>query len=155
MNTTSTIITKLGRYLLGAILGALLLTSASQAATITLECKVAGYSTAGWIKVVPGSNTGGRVVRDAYGRFYTDRVQRSEPLRITYAPQGWERCWGGNWGGIYKFTGGYRSFANFGAVALPFAMVVTCPTDPSWDQVYADISTSLGYFRQRIPIGTR
>ena len=38
---------------------------------------------------------------------------------------------------------------------LPFAEVLTCPTDPNWDNVYVEVYTTVNYFTTRIPIGTR
>lgn len=146
---------KFGRSLVFGAVGSMLLATASNAATINMECKVAGYSSAGWIKIIPGSNTGGRVQKDASGVPYTDRVQRLEPLRITYTAKGTERCSGGYYGCILKFTGGFQSFAAFNQVPLPYTMVVTCPGDPAWDNVIAGISTSMGCFVSRVPIGTR
>jgi hypothetical protein len=154
---------KLTRFTRGCaltlILGAGLLQTAVRAADITMECKVAGYSTAGWILIVPGSNTGGRVQYNALQkRFYTDRVQRLEPLRITYKPTSpGEACRGGRWGGLFTFSGRYKELGTFGPVPIPFRLDVICPNDPSWDNVQADIYTSKApyYFVKRVPIGRR
>lgn len=146
---------KLVRSVTLALLGMVAFTVAASAANIKLQCKVAGYSMAGWIDIRPGSGTGGRVQYEN-GKAYTDRVQRGEPLRITYtAEKVTERCQGGSWGGIYKFTNGYNSMLDFGQVSLPYVITTTCPANPNWDNVHADIRTSLGYFSKRIPIGSR
>ncbi len=154
------ILNKIQRLVRGSAVLALvaipLLSGSAKAATIKMECKVVGYSTAGWIEIRTGSGTGGRVQRDSLGRSYTDRVQRGEQLRITYSPDSpSEVCKGGKWGGIFKFDHGFRSTSDFGRVKLPYTLTVTCPKDPNWDNVQADILTSRGYFVKRIPIGSR
>lgn len=155
MNLINMITRSLRRPLILAAMALSVVSATTQAAGIKIECRVSGYSTAGWIEVRTGSNTGGRVQRDSSG-YYTDRVQRGEPLRITYLPQTLsERCQGGSWGGIFKFDHGYRASQTFWSVPLAYVISTTCPTDPNWDNVQADISTNLGYFVRRIPIGTR
>jgi len=155
MKLINSIVRSFSRPVALALLGLIAFTAASQAARIKMECKVKGYSTAGWIEIRPGSNTGGRV-HGSGSSAYTDRVKRGEPLRITYiADSASERCKGGSWGGIYKFDHGYQSTKDFGVVNLPYVITTTCPENPNWDNVHADIMTSRGYFYKRIPIGSR
>ena len=99
MKLINSIVRSVGRPVALALLGLIAFTAASNAARIKMECKVKGYSTAGWIEIRTGSNTGGRV-HGSGSSAYTDRVSRGEPLRITYvAETASERCQGGIWAG--------------------------------------------------------
>ena len=150
MKLTQIIARSIGRVAALALLGSMALVSAAKAANIKMECRVAGYSTAGWIEVRPASNTGGRVQRDGSG-YYTDRVSRGEPLRVNFLPTGAEYCYGG------ALTGAYWDSGSTGIAAawLPFAMSGRLTTNPGVDNVHVWVYTNMGYFNKRIPIGTR
>src|SRR5690349_13396638 len=121
-----------GRTVAIALLGVMGFSVASaKAATIRMECRVTGYSTAGWIEVRPGSNTGGRVQKDAAG-YYTDRVQRGEPLRVKFSPTGSEYCYGGALTGAYWDGGGN----GVSAAWLPLTLTGTVTTNPNIDNVH-------------------
>ncbi len=134
-------------------LGLLATVAAAQAVSLTFECKVANYSGAGWIEVRTGSNTGGRVVYDSRtGRYYTDRVQRGEALRITCSPTVSREY---AVGGFLYTLNAPNPMALFASAPLPVSRVISCPTNPSWDNVYVGVETSSGYYERRIPIGQR
>lgn len=89
MKSLKTTLRNLLRPALLAVAALSLLASSSRAASITLETKVPGYSSAGWILVVPElrNQLGGRVRYDpARGRWVTDRVARGENMRISILP---------------------------------------------------------------------
>ena len=146
------------RLVLLATLAVGLFAGQAHASSISIECKVAGYSLAGWIQVRPGSNTGGRVQYDAaHAVYFTDRVSRGESMRLTFKPTvAGEFAY---WGDIFPETHYSLYKGYFANVWLPFAEVLTCPTDPSWDNVYAEVCTTApypnNYNKLRIPIGSR
>lgn len=135
-----------------ALLALFAFSGAAKAANIKMECKVAGYSLAGWIEVRPGSGTGGRVQRDAAGRYYTDRVQRGEAIRINVtASTPVERCLNGAISGAYWDNGG----GLIGASLLPFTLSGRVPTNTSVDNLHVWVYTNSGFFDKRVPIGSR
>jgi hypothetical protein len=138
-----------------AVLGLLTLAGAGRAATIQMETKVAGYSGAGWILVVPElrSQLGGAVRYDSSRRrWVTDRVSRGEPLRVTIRPTtSTERCRNGALTGIYSANGTFT----FNGVALPYQTTTSVSRDPSFDNVHVWLVTSSGWFDKRVPIGSR
>jgi hypothetical protein len=137
--------------------------SQSHAAKIKMEVKVAGYSTAGWILVVPElrSVLGGKVRNiPEYGGWVTDRVQRGETMRLTISPStSTERCQKGAWTGVYSKTDPNQLFT-FAAVTLPYVNTATVTLNPLADNVYAYVITQSDkngclLFEKRVPIGTR
>src|SRR5690349_2080444 len=120
-----------------SVLALLSFSAAANAASIRIECKVAGYSTAGWIEVRNGSNTGGRVQRDSAGRYYTDRVQRGESIRLTINPTipGEYIAIGGavsvKVGEPYNFDT-HRQVGFFFPGPLPFSEVTSIPDNAGW-----------------------
>lgn len=156
MNLLNLIVRNVRKPLVVAALGMAILSHVTHAATIKMECKVAAYSAAGWIDIRPGSNTGGRIQFDPVQRcYYTDRVSRGEPLRVTFFPSpGGEFAY---WGYIAPdsipsaWTGGFQN------VWLPFSEVVACPVSPGWREVRAYVHTSTWPydFSRSVPIGAR
>lgn len=135
-----------------ALLALFAFSGAAKAANIKMECKVAGYSLAGWIEVRPGSGTGGRVQRDSAGRYYTDRVQRGEAIRVNVsATTAIERCLSGALTGAYWDNGG----GLIGAAPLPFSLTGRVPTNVNVDNLHLWVYTNSGFFDKRVPIGSR
>lgn len=123
---------------------------AAQAQDIKYHCKVRGYS--GWVRVDPGCNSGGRVIRTGSG-FVTDRVMRGEPLQVTLADSR-DRCRIDLVAAFVSSNGRLQA----GAVLFtPFVGQGVCPTNVNADNVEISL-TNLVTGRQvsrRIPIGTR
>lgn len=135
----------------------LLATNAS-AASIKFETKVAGYSSAGWILVLPELSglLGGRVRYDsARGRWITDRVQRGEPLRVTVSPAtAAERANGLATLNMYS-TSGWEIYESR-QVYMTFIGTMTIPMDPSFRDVVVDVWTESSWWVEKtIPIGPR
>ncbi len=142
--------------------GALLLltafagTASSEAASIRYDVKVVGYSSAGWIKVVPElrSLLGGRVAYlPQYGGWVTDRAARGEPIRTTISPnRAPERQ------GTQVFVGlrvnGRDVIQPFPAT-LTYSNVRQVSTDASVDNISVWTTTPAGYFETRVPVGSR
>ena len=127
----------------------------AQAANIILQTKVANYSQAGWIRVVPElrNKLGGRVAFLAqYGGWVTDRVQRGEPLAVTVQPTTRaERSCRGSFIGVDASNG----FFAFTKARLPYSRVQSVSRNPAFDDVYVWVISEAGYFETRIPIGSR
>ena len=149
----STLVSKIKNFVMLGVFGLMALGSSAQAASFALQCKVAGYSSAGWIEIRPGSGTGGRVQYDRNRRvYYTDRVSRQEPLRVMItASRASEVCHNGGFAGAYADNGSQ----SFGNVRLPLTIVGKVTSDPRADNVHLWIRTSAGYFDTRIPLGRR
>lgn len=158
MNTLQKITRRFGKTLAMAALLLGLGLGQAEAAKIKMEVKVAGYSTAGWILVVPElrSTLGGKVRFIAeYGCYVTDRVQRGETMRLTIsASTATERCQKGAWTGVVSLSDPNQLFT-IGAVTLPYVNTAKVTTNPLADEVYAYAITSAGTFAKRVPIGTR
>jgi hypothetical protein len=156
MKMIKTVIRNILRPATLAVVGLGLLTNSSSAASIKFETKVAGYSTAGWILVLPElrSVLGGKIRYDSSRRCYvTDRVSRGDQIRITISPTtSAERCQNGAVEGIYSAAAGICTWQ---AVTLPFVKTDKVSTNPAFDNVYVWTKTSSGRFEKRIPIGTR
>ena len=126
-----------------------------KAADFVMETKVAGYSKAGWILVVPEmrARLGGAVRFDAArNRYITDRVSRGEPVQVTILPSTLSEC-------VYRISivgltqdntvkSGVFTF-------LPARGTYTVSKDPNFDNVGFYAVTTSGVFQKRIPIGTR
>lgn len=130
----------------------------AHAANIKMHVRVPGYSTAGWILILPGSSYGGKVVYNStYGCYVTDRAARGEQIRLTITPSNsTERCVRGAWLEIFSNSYPY-TFWTFGAISIPATYTTTVTRDPLADNIYACVYTNLRLqpFEQRIPIGTR
>jgi hypothetical protein len=126
-----------------------------QAARINFEVQVPGYSSAGWIKVLPElrSRLGGRVAYlPQYGGWVTDRVSRGEVLRTTItADRLAERSSRGAIVGVDSSNG----FIRFTGARLTYSRTQRVSLDTSFDNVYVWSFTEAGYFEQRVPIGRR
>src|SRR5215470_11111235 len=134
----------------GILLGAVslvLLNTTSHAAEVFMYVKA--YDTQ-WALIVPGSNTGGRVIwSPTYHDYITDRGNRGEAISVYY---------------VADYTnertidcGGYSSCysRNFGPVALPFERSGYVSTDPNCDNQHHWIWTNYGLNDVRLPIGGR
>ncbi len=155
MKTLKALARNLCRPVTLAALGIALLATTSRAATIKFETKVAGYSSAGWILVLPEmrAQLGGRVTYDRNrGCWITDRVQRGEQIRVTVSPSTrTERCHNGSITGIFSASGSFT----FGFVPMPFGYVFEVSKFQNFDNVYIWVYTTSGLFEKRIPIGLR
>lgn len=136
-------------------LAALTLTYGLQAAKINFEVQVPGYSSAGWIKVLPElrSRLGGKVAYlPQYGGWVTDRVSRGEVLRTTVAAdRSVERSSQGAIVGVDASNG----YLRFVGARLTYVRTQRVSLDPRFDDVYIWAFTEGGYFEKRIPIGRR
>lgn len=137
-----------------ALLGLAIFTSASQAAKITFYVQVPGYSNLGWIQVVPGSNTGGRVVYSgSHGGYITDRASRGEAFcDVIEATTAAEFNFTGTC--LYKVKSD-RATLQQAQVRLPYVKTFTVPTNPLDDNVTVSVNTPSGTYAKRIPIGGR
>jgi hypothetical protein len=146
-----------GRSFLLAVVSLVLLAGTSRAASIKFETRVPGYTQMGngWVLVLPELRLvlSGKVRWDsARGCYVTDRVARTEKLRITISPTtSAERCQRIGLAGAYSDTGCY----GWTIVPLPFATTGLVPANPSQDNVFVWTYTTSGYFEKRIPIGSR
>jgi hypothetical protein len=143
---------------LGLMLSAGLCGSRAHAASIRLETKVAGYSSAGWILVLPELRAvlGGRVSYDrSRGCWVTDRVQRGELMRVTVSPNTPAEFSNPRaLFGVYTTTGWQIFDARW--VNLPFSTTGTVPWDPSFRDVVVVVENSAyAGFEKVVPIGTR
>ncbi len=134
-----------------------LLSPGASAANVQLETRVAGYSSAGWILVLPGLNgsLGGRVRFDrATNRWITDRIQRGEPLRLTVIPTtATERA---QTEATVVLLPDSRGPAITQRIPLPFTGTMTVPADPIFREVVLEVwFTPLVWQRTNLPIGTR
>ena len=91
MKVIANIIRKITRPAISAAAGLALLATTTQAANITFEAKVPGYTGrgSGWVLVLPDlrPQLGGKVRwDDARGCYVTDRVERREMMRTTISP---------------------------------------------------------------------
>lgn len=130
--------------------------STASAANIRLKVSVAGY---GEVRLLPGSNTGGRVVMHQGGYFYTDRVARGELLSIESHPDdNVGECVGTPAVVGYDKKGdeGLKYFV-FKEGRLMLRHTVRIPQDPGFSNMmawtYSDAPAS--YNEVRIPIGSR
>lgn len=139
-----------------AIIAAVVLTSAaSQAATITLQVQVKGYSSAGWVLVRPElrSVLGGKVAYlPQHGGWVTDRVARGEAVRLNITPSSprEEKCKVAVLGVNIN-----NAFAGVQAVPLPCVGSFVVSSDPRVDSVRMAVNTAFGTTEYRVPIGSR
>ena len=132
--------------------------SQSQAASITLQVKVPGYSQRGdgWVLVLPElrSQLGGAVRWDnTRGCYITDRVSRGEEMKITITPSTpTEKCTRIALTGIAPGNTWYFDRL----VGLPYVITgFRVSTSPAYDNVYVNVATFSGLFDKRLPIGSR
>ena len=131
------------------------LTTALKAASINYEVQVAGYSTAGWIKVRPELRgiLGGRVANlPQYGGWVTDRVSRGENLRISILPDNRveRKCRLSLVGVIAN-----NDLVSLQGALLPVTGVWNVTRNPNIDNVYLAVVTETGLYEKRVPIGSR
>lgn len=123
------------------------------AQTIKYEVKVKGYTSSGWIEVRDGGKAGGAVIRDKSGT-WTDRVSRSEELRVSISDSKVKQCEVKNTiVGVIADNG----FVKGSVVKLPYQKTFTVAKDPSFDNVTV-VVIGLGSGKvvtRRVPIGTR
>lgn len=138
-----------------AIVAAVAVSTGLQAAKITHEVQVPGYSRAGWVKIVPelrGSLRGGVAYLPKYGGWVTDRVGRGEMLRTTFvADRSGERSCRGALVGIAS----PKEVINFSCTRLSYSLTERVSRDARLDNIFAWAITEAGYFEKRVPVGTR
>jgi hypothetical protein len=147
------IVRNLCRPVLPALAGLALLTSTASAATMDFWVLAKGTQ---WALLVPGSNTGGKVIYNAkYGCPITDRAARGEYMEVDF----WasttaerknpaiSRCWLSSAAGSVGLTCRPWKLASYTGF--------TVPTSPAWDNNYVNIQTVSGNFSTRVPVGTR
>ena len=147
MKTNSNPLTKLVRAATLAVSALALLTTSSHASRIEMTVKAYGRQ---WALIVPGSNTGGRVVWNAArGRYITDRGARNEPLSVCFfASQPGEVA--GSWG-MYSSCN-----ENDGVYPpLPFCRETYVPGPANCVNVHYWLFTNYGYNDVELPIGSR
>jgi hypothetical protein len=131
------------------------LQSTASAATMTIEAMVPGYSAP--VKVIPGSNTGGRVVKASNGTLFTDRVAKGEKCRYSGSPQAADFFPGGYaLIGTSVYYGGYTTVLPWGTYNLPYTSPwFTISTNPAADNYMIEVLTYAGRADMRIPVGRR
>lgn len=144
---------KLPKFL--AIVAAAAVSTGLQAAKITYEVQVPGYSRAGWVKIVPelrGALRGGVAYLPQHGGWVTDRVGRGEMLRTTFvADRSGERSGRGALVGIASPKG----VINFSCTRIGYSLTERVSRDARLDNIFAWAITEAGYFEKRVPVGTR
>jgi hypothetical protein len=142
------------KLLLSAGLPLLMLGGTANAARFKLETVVPGYPGYTLVRPELRSVLGGRVRWNATLRCYeTDRVSRSEPLRISILPSTTgERCFTAACAGVSSANG----FAVYQAVNLPYVETrFRVSPNPAFDNVILSAQTTSGRFEMRLPIGRR
>jgi hypothetical protein len=132
--------------------------SAAHATSVRCEVKVAGYSSAGWILVVPElrSVLGGRVqYRSEYGRYVTDRVARGEPVRFTVSPSTSSEALPSIATVIFFSLDTSKYAQNWQNVTLPFVTTTTVPQDPAFSHAFLYVYVPYRIDETPIPIGAR
>jgi hypothetical protein len=134
---------------------ATLAVATTQAATLTFEVQVKGYSGAGWIGVRPELRgvLGGKVAYlPQYGGWVTDRVARGESVRISILPRTAQegRCKVAALG-----VNSNSTFAGLAILPLPAVATWQVSQDPSFDSVRMAVNTAFETTEHRVPIGTR
>ncbi len=149
MKTITNIIRKLFRPALLALTLLALSVTCSHAAKIYARVWVNGVL----VEIIPGSNTGGRVVKEltvlGTYTYYTDRVSRGETVGIYYAQT---RV------GEYALNRGYFTTCGtvgFGTTPIERSDRWVVPTNPNCDNLHAWIRSNYEYKEMRLPIGTR
>jgi hypothetical protein len=154
MNLTHRVACQFGKSLALAALGICLLTPASHAAQIELNVMVGNK----YVLVVPGSNTGGRVVYSKqHFSWITDRVLRGEKVDAWFWPSNPTEAQN-----PYVFRAWLTSTAGTGpTLRLPGGQTMltfatfTVPTSPLCDNNYIWVETmSLKNSSLRIPVGS-
>lgn len=140
---------------------AVLLSAAPRAAfaqkpvEIKLHCKVAGYSD--WVRIDPGCNSGGKVIRESGGGLVTDRVQRVEMLRVSIDDKSFTRKCSCTFDLLARV--GTKKVTFFkGDITIPFKREETVTRDPNLDNIEITVFDPIapgGKVTRRIPIGTR
>ena len=137
---------KIGATVLLAALG--LVATQTNVSAVRMEVSVLANGVT-WARVVPGSNTGGRVVwSNTYWTYITDRVSRGETVWVDqYA----------TYGGEYAVNRGYTSSTGtvrFGGSALPGWIYWSVPGNPSVN-LSTWVQSNVEFKSFALPIGTR
>ena len=136
-------------------LSAIALTTTLHAASINFEIQVAGYSKAGWIKVMPELRgvLGGKVANlPQYGGWVTDRVARGDTLLITITPDSKvERHCQGSVVGV----GANHNVVDIERIMIPFTGLLYVSDNPNFSNVIVAVATETGLYEKRVPIGSR
>lgn len=152
MKLVSHLLSQSGKVLALATLGLAILAPSSHAAKIELNVTVGNK----YVLVVPGSNTGGRVVWNNQYGWITDRVMRGEKVDAWFwasnpaerANPRVNRAW------LTSSVGeGPTLRLPWGPKMLTFA-TFTVPTSPFADNNYVNVNTVTGNSALRIPVGT-
>ena len=154
MKIVQNIIRNLGRPVTLALAGLALCAATTQAASIEMWVYAKNTS---WAILVPGSNTGGRVVYSReYGCNITDRAQRGETVDAWLAPTTAaersnpviKRCW-------LSSTAGTKELGCYQPKLSTWINDFKVPTSVFWDDNYINVTTASGTFKVRIPVGGR
>lgn len=131
---------------IAVIAAGLFAAAATHAASISLDVYTGGR----WVRLVPGSNTGGRVINGV-----TDRASRGERVRANFSASTYAEwcnpiitaCFVSSQAGSFDIYGT--------SPWLPSSATFTVPTSPAWDNNYVNVCTVSGRFPMRIPVGSR
>ena len=154
MKTVKSIVRSLVGKAIMALAGLALLVSSAQAASVTEMWVLAKGNL--WARLVPNSNTGGRVIyNNSRGYYYTDRAARGERVEVYYAPTtGAEQrdpvvrdC-------VLTSNAGQMRLPYYPG-CLPCYTWFNVPTNPAWDNNAVHLRTASGDFPQPIPVGSR
>lgn len=127
---------------------------ATKAADLKMEVLIAGHTN--YVLVVPGSNTGGRVLTAANGTKYTDRVQRGELMRLTLAPVTWVEWYYPAFScQILNETGVVGPQPVWNSYTMPTSALVRASTNVAHDNLHVRVYTVDDNRKIRIPIGSR
>jgi hypothetical protein len=160
MKTLNILVRNSRKFALLAAIGLAALTQTAQACHIELHVLAWGRDA----RVIPGSNTGGRVVwSSVYGCYITDQVTRGETMYAMLYPSTTLETTSPAiaWANV-KTDRLNRSFSVATTPTLTYASGsfgwtgnFTVPTDVNWDDNFLQICSSSGLFRKRLPIGSR
>jgi hypothetical protein len=156
MKLIKTLLSKLSSPIALALAGAALCSALTQAAKIEYYVSLGPKYGNKYVLIVPGSNTGGRVVwSNPHGWWITDRASRGESVDAWFTANTKaertnsriSKCW-------LSSTGGNANLRLWGSNMLT-ATTFTVPTSPFWDNIYVNVNTASGTFSMRLPAGSR
>ncbi|MCC7373508.1 MAG: hypothetical protein IT581_02545 [Verrucomicrobiales bacterium] len=148
------IATNLRRFFLAAVvLGSMAASHVASAAKIELAARIPGY---GYVFLLPNSNTGGHILWNRDGFWYTDRISRGERLCAFVTTESGESNTNAKYGiwckAKQRYLLGPRNLEWFGWGWYAEYVVSLDPWD---DNLVFDVYTNLGLSTKRIPLGRR
>lgn len=153
MKTVKSILKNLVRPALLAFAGAALLVSTASGATAEMWVKARGTT---WAWLVPGSNTGGKLVWNAqYCRYITDRAARGEQMEVWFDTSTAAERYNPRISRVWRSSTVDSPPLSPRWNTLPSYVSFTVPVNPAADNNHIHITTASGTFSTRIPVGTR